>query len=165
VFLVFAATNSHDVNARIAADATGRNVWINRADTFAGGDFIVPAVVRNGDLCLSISTGGNQPLLTARIASELQDRFGPDFGDYVELLGQMRSQIKAQLVAPDMRRKAMGILMEAEPVLRALLQSGRAASALTEAQRLVDEFAASTVGVNAEILSDSGVLPRVDARR
>jgi len=142
--LVFAVTDQRRINEEIAADARAVNVLINRADAFASGDFIVPAVVRNGDLCLSVSTGGHQPLLTSRIAEELTGRFGPDYGEFVALLGKMREEIKARFGAPAAQRSAMKALILAELPLRSLLQSGDAVTALAEARRIVDDLDASS---------------------
>jgi precorrin-2 dehydrogenase/sirohydrochlorin ferrochelatase len=136
--LAFAATDREEINAAIAADAVARNVWVNRADIYAAGDFIAPAVVRRGDLCLSVSTGGNQPLLTARLAEELAQRYGPDYGDYIALLGRLRTEIKARIASPQTRRAAMRRLLEAEPLLRARLgHEGDLTEALQAAEALL----------------------------
>src|SRR5579871_907816 len=88
--LVFAATDDRAVNAQVAADARARALLVNVADAPEEGRFIVPSVVRRGEFCLSISTGGANPMLAARLSEEMEQRFGPEYGAFVELLGQMR---------------------------------------------------------------------------
>jgi precorrin-2 dehydrogenase/sirohydrochlorin ferrochelatase len=138
IALAFAATDNAEVNAQIAADAARLNVWVNRADAFEAGDFIVPAVLRRGELCLSLSTGGNHPLLTTRLIAELGTRFGPDYGDYVALLGWMRAEIKARFASPMDRKAAMQALLDAEPTLRRLLAREDATAAHAEAWRTIE---------------------------
>jgi precorrin-2 dehydrogenase / sirohydrochlorin ferrochelatase len=135
--LAFAATDREEINARVAADAAAQNVWINRADLYEAGDFIVPAIVRRGDLCLSISTGGNQPLLTARLAEELAQQFGPDYGDYIALLGRLRTNIKTRTASPQTRKAAMQALLIAQDPLRQALATGDTEAAVALAERLL----------------------------
>jgi precorrin-2 dehydrogenase/sirohydrochlorin ferrochelatase len=140
--LVFVATNDADINRRIGVDAAAKNVWINRADAYESGDFIVPAVVRRGELCVSVSTGGNQPLLTARLIAEFEARFGDDYGLYVEMLGRMRALIKTRTDDPAQRRQIMLRLLDAEPELRLHLQTGDVEAAINEAVNLVNRMPA-----------------------
>src|SRR5687767_14468580 len=46
--LVFAATDSPEVNETIVRDACERGVLVNRADDGDGGDFTTPAMFRDG---------------------------------------------------------------------------------------------------------------------
>ncbi len=135
--LIFAATDRREVNARVAADAARRSVFINVADAPESCDFIVPAVVRRGDLCVSISTGGNQPLLAARLAEEMETRFGPEYAAYVDLLGRMRAEIKMQTNDPALRRAALKALLAHEADLLSWLASGEPEAAYTMAQDII----------------------------
>ena len=138
VVLVVAATNSREVNARIVADAHHSRIPVNAADAPETGDYIVPSVVRRGELCVSISTGGNNPLLAARLATELETRFGPEYGDYVELLGQMRLYIKSKTDITALRRRALAELLAAEPLLLERFRSGDKETPAALATEIVD---------------------------
>lgn len=139
VTLVFAATNNRAVNAQIAADCQARHILVNVADAPEEGDFVVPSVVRRGELCISISTGGNNPMLAAKLAAELEARFGEEYGDFVELLGQMRVYIKERTEEPAKRRIALARLIEAEAELRDRLRSNQPDRAVQHAKALIDE--------------------------
>jgi precorrin-2 dehydrogenase/sirohydrochlorin ferrochelatase len=93
--LVMAATDDPEVNARVSAAAQGRGIWVNVADAPEYCTFIVPAMVRRGDLTLAISTGGASPALARQLREELQQHFGPEYGPYLDLLQRLRSEVLA----------------------------------------------------------------------
>ena len=138
-WLVFAATNSREVNARITSDARVHNLLINVADSPETTNFIVPSTVRRGDLCIGISTGGHAPTLAARLSDELENRFGTEYGSLLELLGEMRDYIRQEIEVSELRREAMHRLVDAEADLRSLLRDGRQDEANHLAQTIVRE--------------------------
>ncbi|HLK58242.1 MAG TPA: bifunctional precorrin-2 dehydrogenase/sirohydrochlorin ferrochelatase [Chthonomonadaceae bacterium] len=137
--LVFAATNRREVNARVAQEAGARGLLVNVADAPEASSFHVPALIRRGDFCLSISTGGKNPLLAARLSDELETRFGPEYGAFVELLGQMRDYIKGMTDLPPLRHRALERLLDAENELCALLRASEGDAARTYAEALIRE--------------------------
>ncbi len=148
--LVFAATDSRSVNARVASEASALNLQVTVADSPEEGSFIVPAVVRRGEFCLAISTGGNNPMLAARVADELEARYGPDFGAFVELLGDVRDTIKEWTSDKSARRAAARAVLDSEAAVRAHLAAGRAGEAMDLARSLarqaIDEAEPSADG-------------------
>ncbi len=95
VFLVFAATNEPAVQAEISREARARRVLLNSADDQLGSDFHVPAVVRRGDLLLTVSTAGASPALSAAIRKQLEAEYGQEYQTLVELFRRIRSRIVA----------------------------------------------------------------------
>ena len=59
--LVFAATNQREVNVQVALDAAYRGLLCNVVDNPAEGTFHVPAVYRNDELTIAVSTAGRNP--------------------------------------------------------------------------------------------------------
>jgi precorrin-2 dehydrogenase/sirohydrochlorin ferrochelatase len=94
--LVMAATDDPAVNAAVSAAAQARAIWVNVADAPEYCTFIVPAMVRRGDLTLAISTGGASPALAAQVRQELQEHFGPEYGPYLDLLQRVRTRLLAE---------------------------------------------------------------------
>ncbi|MDP3045834.1 MAG: bifunctional precorrin-2 dehydrogenase/sirohydrochlorin ferrochelatase [Eubacteriales bacterium] len=92
-FLVISATNDSTVNQEVAADCAARQILINSVDDPEHCTFYVPAVVRRGDLVISISTGGKSPMLARKIRQQLESHYGPVYGRYLELIGEMRHNI------------------------------------------------------------------------
>jgi siroheme synthase-like protein len=70
---VMVATDDGKVNAEIAAEGKRRKIWVNAADDPRNCDFILPSVVRQGQIVLAASTGGASPALARRPREELTD--------------------------------------------------------------------------------------------
>ncbi len=64
-------------------------------------DFHVPAIVRRGGLTLTVSTGGRAPGLAKRLREWLQNRFGPEWDEHLETLGDARADWRAGGLPPD----------------------------------------------------------------
>jgi precorrin-2 dehydrogenase/sirohydrochlorin ferrochelatase len=104
IFLVVAATSSREVNGTIFRVAQSRNILCNVVDDPEYCDFYYPAVVRRRDLQVAISTNGHSPALAQRIRRELEVQFGPEYGEWLEELGQIRQQLFASGMNPQERR-------------------------------------------------------------
>lgn len=102
--LAFAATNAAAVNRQVAADAAAQGTLVNVADAPELGDFIVPAMLRQGDLTLAISTGGGAPGYARRLRAQLAATIGPEHGMALELYAGARPAI---LAAPTERQPAL----------------------------------------------------------
>ncbi|MDA8096586.1 MAG: bifunctional precorrin-2 dehydrogenase/sirohydrochlorin ferrochelatase [Desulforudis sp.] len=92
-FLVISATNDPAVNREVARDCTARQILINSVDDPENCTFYVPATVRRGDLVIAISTGGQSPMLARKIRQRLERLYGPLYGRYLELIGEIRHNI------------------------------------------------------------------------
>lgn len=123
--LAFVATDDGGVNAAVAQEARARGVWINAADDPAHCDFILPAVVRRGDLVVAISTSGASPALARAIREELEAYLSPDYATLAELVGEVRRELRARGVrpGPEAWRAAL------DTPLRRLVAAGKRAEA------------------------------------
>ena len=106
IFLVIAATDDPTVQARIGAEAKKRGLLVNVVDDPANCTFIVPAVARRGELSIAVSTGGRSPALAARIREKLEGLFGPEYEEWVDVLGQLRAPLAVRFPDPDERKAA-----------------------------------------------------------
>ncbi len=57
-FLVFASTNNMEVNRRIKEDAETRGIMVNVVDNRELSDFISPAVFKQGEMTVAVSSNG-----------------------------------------------------------------------------------------------------------
>ncbi len=99
--LVFAATNSREVNAAVARAGRKVGALVNVADDPLAGDFHTAAAVRQGDLLLAVSTGGASPAVAALVRRKLLAMFGPEYAALLELLGALRSGVSRDVPLAD----------------------------------------------------------------
>ncbi len=71
--LVFAATDDRLTNHRIGIAAKGKGVFANIADSAAECDFLVPARVQRNGVQIAVSTGGENPRLSAELRKKLEE--------------------------------------------------------------------------------------------
>jgi siroheme synthase-like protein len=142
--LAIAATDDRGVNAAVAAEGLGRGILVNVVDDPAAGNVHTPAVVRRGDLLLTVSTGGASPALAARIRGELAQRYD---GAYARLLAWLRElrHGPARTLTPAGRRRLWQRLTS-DDVL-AWLRAGDDARATDLAEAQIAALRAGTGGV------------------
>lgn len=95
MFLVIAATNSHEVHENIHAEARRRGVLCNVVDFPELCDFYYPAIVQRGALQIAVSTSGQSPALSQRLRKELEEQFGPEYETWLKQLGEERGKLFA----------------------------------------------------------------------
>ena len=129
-FLVIAATNLDAINRMVWQDAEARDMLCNVVDVPPLCNFIVPSIVRRGELALAISTGGASPVVAKHIRRELEGRYGPEWEALVALLREVRDELKERY--PDMpgRRDAVERLMSTDVVERLAAGDDEAVQAL-----------------------------------
>ena len=62
-----------------------------------------PAVVRRGDLTIAIATSGRSPALARKLREELEQRFGAEWGEVLDVIGEVRNETNAEL--PDLGQR------------------------------------------------------------
>jgi precorrin-2 dehydrogenase/sirohydrochlorin ferrochelatase len=107
MFLVVAATSSTRLHEQIFVGARRLGVLCNVVDVPHLCDFYYPAVVRRGSLQIAISTSGESPALAQRLRKELEVQFGPEYEQWVEAIGDLRSEINAGNLSPEERKEIL----------------------------------------------------------
>ena len=93
VFLVVATTSDPRTNRRIAAEARRRGMLVNVTDAPESGNCTFPAILRRGDLTISISTNGKCPGLAVEIRNILASEIGEEYGTILETLATEREKL------------------------------------------------------------------------
>ncbi|WP_083814207.1 precorrin-2 dehydrogenase/sirohydrochlorin ferrochelatase family protein [Paenibacillus curdlanolyticus] len=118
--LVFAATNQSQMNANIADEARKLGIWANLADDGAQGSFVTPAVHRQGDLVMALTTSGASPALASRIKQELALAYGDEYAERLSVLRLLRARVlhagardgSGGEISPAVRRRLLRLAAE-----------------------------------------------------
>jgi precorrin-2 dehydrogenase/sirohydrochlorin ferrochelatase len=127
------------VRADIYRAGRERGILVNMVDDIPNCDFAFPAIVRRGDLLLAVSTGGRSPALARRLREDLEEWFGPEWGDALDVLGEARTDTVPAL--PDIadRSRRWQTALDVEELLE-LVRDGRSDEAR---ERLVERLLAA----------------------
>jgi precorrin-2 dehydrogenase/sirohydrochlorin ferrochelatase len=92
--LAITATDDPAVNRQVARDGDAANVLVNSADDPANCSFILPAVVRRGDLQLTVSTNGRSPAFASWARRRLEQTFTDTHARVLDILSEVRDEAK-----------------------------------------------------------------------
>lgn len=96
MFLVIAATDNPDLNHQISMAAEKKGMLVNAVDQPADCNFIVPSIVKKGDLTIAVSTSGKSPALAKKIRKELTGSFGDEYDMFLRLMGHLRNEVLSE---------------------------------------------------------------------
>ena len=94
--LVIAATGVAEVDNVVYHDAQGAGIWINVADDPARCSFVLPAVARDGEVSIAVSTAGASPALAGWLRDLVVEALGPGMGELAALLDEGRRRVHDQ---------------------------------------------------------------------
>lgn len=95
-FMAIAATDDKGINQVIAREGAARGVLVNIVDDAGNSDFILPALLRRGNVTVAISTSGQSPALARKLRLELEKYFGNELDSLSELISEVRAELKKQ---------------------------------------------------------------------
>ena len=123
MFLVIGASDDETLNRQISSDAERRNTLCNIADRPEKCNFILPSILRRDDLVITVSTSGKSPALAKKLRRKLERQFGQEYGDFLKLMGAIRSRLLSQAHEPEAHKPLFEQLIDSN--LIALIQEGK----------------------------------------
>jgi siroheme synthase-like protein len=93
--LAVVGTGDRELDHRIATDARERRVLVNTVDDIPYCDWSAPAILRRGDLTISVATAGIAPALAVRVRDGIGELIGPEYGELLAILATLRPGIMA----------------------------------------------------------------------
>jgi precorrin-2 dehydrogenase/sirohydrochlorin ferrochelatase len=123
--LAFVATDDGANTPAVFSEARERGIWVNCADVPSCCDFILPAMVRRGELALAISSGGASPAATRVIREELESYLTEEFAQLVQTASEVRIELRQHSTQPS--AESWNEALKGE--FRLLLRQGKAAEA------------------------------------
>lgn len=94
-WLATSATPDPTVNQAVYDAGEARRIFVNAADDPDHCSFTLMSVVRQGDLVVTIGTGGRSPALATYLKDHVQTEMGPEWGVLLDLLSEERERLRA----------------------------------------------------------------------
>jgi precorrin-2 dehydrogenase/sirohydrochlorin ferrochelatase len=113
-FLVIAATPSLEVNTLVARTCRKRHTLVNVAVPPEESSFIVPSVVERGDLMIAISTSGASPALAKKIRQDVEQRYGSEYGLFLEKMSAIRKRVQDEVPDEKKRRQVFQEIVDSD---------------------------------------------------
>lgn len=112
--LAFAATDDESTNAQIAQEAGEHNILANVADRPQLCSFILPSVLTRGELVVAVSTSGKSPALAKKIREELENYFGPEYEEYLDIMARVRERVRAKITEEARREELFTAILDSD---------------------------------------------------
>ncbi len=100
-WFVVTATGDAEVNAAVAADADENGVWVNAADDPKRCTAILPAVLRRGNVTVTVGTAGRSPAMATFLRNKIDETLGPDIATLVEVVASVRDEMRGNGVSTE----------------------------------------------------------------
>ena len=105
VSLVISATDDPTTQTEVASIAVSKNILVNTVDKPELCSFIVPAILRRGDITIAISTSGKSPSLAAELRARLDRVLTDEFARTAKVLGAVRQEVHRTFAGSDDRKR------------------------------------------------------------
>lgn len=111
--IVIAATNDAILNKNIAKDCKEHNIPVNVVDIQEDCSFIFPAYIKKGAITVGVTSSGKSPVISQRIKKSIQEVLPDYMEELVDLLGEIREEVKASYATEEERKKVFKQILEA----------------------------------------------------
>lgn len=135
-FLVLSALQD---NAALFRLAEQRKVLCNAADDPDHSRFIFGSVHRQGDFTIAASTNGAAPALAVRTKQRFQQEIGPEYAVFVDMLKQVRGEIKQRIPDFAARRELWYRMVDSAALEK--IRAGNAQGAREQIRELIESAA------------------------
>jgi precorrin-2 dehydrogenase len=158
-FVVVAATNDPALIESIWQETQERGQLVNIVDVPARCNFIVPSILRRGQLTVAVSTEGASPALAKRIRQHLEGLFPPAYEGYLQLASIIRAHLRNLHVSYEQRDEFFGAFFESN-ILQLLIEGDQTGAITTTLQILhnygIDITAKTIIHELGEAVSNNG---------
>ena len=149
VFLVIAATDDSELNARVYAEADKRRVLANVVDDQPRCSFIFPSIIDRSPVVVAVSSSGQAPVLARMLREKLEALLPASLGQMAEVAGQWRSKVKQQLASIAARRRFWEKALNGR--FSTLIATGQTVQAEQQLAEDLAAFAQGNEGAQGEI--------------
>ncbi|NTV54045.1 MAG: hypothetical protein HGA73_01160, partial [Syntrophaceae bacterium] len=101
-----------------------------------------------GDLVITVATGGKSPALAKKLRKELEERYGPEYETLLRIMGELRAKIIDRGEGSDENRKVFETLVDSD--ILALIREGK----WKKVEKIVKDV--TGVAIDLRPIEDSG---------
>lgn len=105
--LIVSAVNDRELDKRIYELATEKSIPINVVDDIELCTFIFPAIIKEDDVVVAVSSSGKSPFVVKHIKKLIQSFLPSNIGDINNHMGEYRKKVKTQFPEQKQRREAL----------------------------------------------------------
>ncbi len=107
-------------NRLVRENAAQLRIPVNVVDKPEECDFIVPSIVKKGDVTIAISTSGRLPMASKKIRQAIEKTIDKDYVAYVRIIGAIRQYLLKTVPDKTVRRDIMKFIgsMDMKDIVR-----------------------------------------------
>ncbi len=135
----FLAITSQDDNSEVFRLAEEQNVLCNAVDDPKHCRFSFGSIHRDGDLTIAISTNGWAPALAVRLRQLLEREIGPEYGEMLAILRELRPEIASRVKDFTARRELWYRIVDSDALEK--LRAGQREEAMRLIRSMIEEAA------------------------
>lgn len=109
---VVAATDDKQLNYHISDLCRQKNILINVVDMKEACSFIFPAMIKDKDMLIAVSSGGQSPAAAAYVKKQIRHGIPDYYGRMTEALGEYRDYILEHVATAGRRKEIFNKLLE-----------------------------------------------------
>lgn len=119
--IIFACTDDRETNRLVRENAAELRIPVNVVDRPEECDFIVPSIVKKGDVTIAISTSGLLPMASKKIRQAIEQTIIRDYVAYVRIIGAIRRHLLKTVPDKAVRRNIMTFIgsLDTKDIVRA----------------------------------------------
>ncbi|QUY47273.1 uroporphyrinogen-III C-methyltransferase [Serratia plymuthica] len=158
-WLVIAATDRIEVNARVYQCANQQRVFCNVVDDPKRASFIMPSIIDRSPIMVAVSSGGKAPVLARLLREKLEAVLPQHLGKLALLGGSLRQRVKRHFTGAGARRRFWEKLFAHDRLAQSLANDDQ-----TLAQRQIEQLFDSPAEETGEVVlvgagpGDAGLL-------
>jgi precorrin-2 dehydrogenase/sirohydrochlorin ferrochelatase len=92
--IAFVGTDNTKQNAAVSKEGRERGIMVNAVDDIPHCDFIMPGIIRRGQLTVAISTDGGSPAMARKVREDLEAFLTEDDGLLLDLAAEVRREFR-----------------------------------------------------------------------
>jgi siroheme synthase-like protein len=94
--LAFVATDDRSANETVWQEGRQRHIWVNAVDDVPNCDFIMPGIIRRGELIVAISTSGGSPAMARKVREDLEMFLSDEDAELLDVASKIRADLRAR---------------------------------------------------------------------